>query len=363
MKVLIIEDDISLARTIKNYLKLKGMEVFHADNGATGIQMAFEMKPDVIVCDINIPVIDGYQVFKVLNETEVKLTVPFIFLTAKTDLKEIREGMKLGVDDYITKPFDFSDLYSSITMRIEKRQRLLKTNEDKFLTLLNNSEHGAFICSKDKFALVNQKMISLFGYSQFELEQKNLISLADSESKQLVEKTVSRCINERQKEAVIEFDATHKRLKTLRLKLVAGFSNYNGQPCIVGYLINLTGDTYRLTDVSLSKEDLFELGKAIEIFSTDYDFISKDLVNKLSNVFKQEKKKTEQNFLPIDLTIREKEVLNEICLGKSSPEIAESLFISERTVEKHRAAIINKTGSKNMIEAVIVAIRNDLVDL
>jgi len=363
MKVLLIEDDISLAGTVRNYLKLKGFEVFHANNGASGIQMAFEMEPDAIVCDINIPVIDGYQVFKVLNETQTKLTVPFIFLTAKTDLQEIREGMKLGADDYITKPFDFNDLYSSIITRIEKQQRLLKTNEDKFLTLLNNSEHGAFICSKDKFALVNQKMTTLFGYSQIELEQKNLIDLADSESKQLIEKTVSRCISERQKEVTVEFTAVHKRLKPLKLKLVAGFSNYNSHPCVVGYLVNLTGDSYHLKDVALSKKDLFDLGRAIEIFSTDYDFISKDLVNKLTNVFKQEKSKADQNPQFIELTVREKEVLGEICLGKSTPEIAESLFISERTVEKHRAAIISKTNSKNMIEAVIVAIRNDLVDL
>ncbi len=363
MKVLLIEDDFSLAGTVRNYLKLKGLEVFHANNGASGIQMAFEVEPDAIVCDINIPVIDGYQVFKVLNETQTGLTVPFIFLTAKTDLKEIREGMKLGADDYITKPFDFYDLYNTIMMRIEKRRKLLKANEDKFLTLLNNSEHAAFICSKERFVVVNQKMIPLFGYSQVELEKRNLIELATDEDKMFVENTISKCLNKRQKEITVEFAAIRKNHTPVHLKLVAGFSNYNGQPCIVGYLIDLTSKHYGLKEVVLSKKDLQELGKAIEIFSSDYDFISKELVNKLTKVYQQDSSNKEPVEKVIDLSVREKEVLNEICLGKSTPDIAKILFISERTVEKHRAAILTKTNSKNMIEAVIVAIRQNMIDL
>ena len=363
MKILLIEDDISLAGTVRNYLKLKGLEVFHAANGASGIQMAFEVEPDAIVCDINIPIIDGYQVFKVLNETQAGLTVPFIFLTAKTDLKEIREGMQLGADDYITKPFDFYDLYNTIITRTEKRRKLLKANEDKFLTLLNNSEHAAFICSKERFVLVNQKMIPLFGYSQVELEKRNLIELTAVEDKALVENTISKCLNERQKEITVEFKAVRKNQSPLHLKLVAGFSNYNGQPCIVGYLINLTSDQYGLKEVMLSKKDLQELGKAVELFSSDYDFISKELVNKLTKVYQQDVIKSKITDEIIELSVREKEVLNEICLGKSTPDIAKILFISERTVEKHRAAILTKTNSKNMIEAVIVAIRQNLIDL
>ncbi len=362
MKVLIIEDDIALAGTIKNYLKLKGLDTYHTNNGATGIQMAFELQPDAVVCDINIPVIDGYQVFKILNETRVTQQVPFLFLTAKTELSEIREGMKLGADDYITKPFDLKDLYDSIITRIEKREKLLKMNEDKFLTLLNNEEHATFICQKNKFVVTNQKMVSLFGINQVELEKKSLVDLAVDSDKEKIENTVGRCISEHHKEITLEFMALHNHNKPLSLKLVGGFSFYNGQPCMVGYLINLTGGQYTLNDISLSKTDLNELGKAIELFSADYNYISKELVEKLSKAFLTEK--DEPNDKQSDrLTLREKEVLNEICLGKSTSEIAQSLFISESTIEKHRASILIKTNSKNMIEAVIYALKHHLINV
>ncbi|MFK5855900.1 MAG: response regulator [Bacteroidota bacterium] len=360
-KVLIIEDDTALAGTIQNFLKLKGFEVFYANNGAVGIQLAFSALPDAIICDINIPVVDGYQVYKILSETTSTYSIPFIFLTAKTSLVDIRAGMQLGVDDYITKPFDFNDLYNALVTRIAKREKIVRTSEDKFNSLLNNSPFPAFVCQEEKFIVVNRKMADLFGHSQVEMLNKCLLDFTEEKDKLRLKAKMDDCISNHEKEFNIEIFVRNKFQKKIALKLIGGYSYFKGVDCVVGSIINLSSDNYSLKDIALSTSDLEELGKAIEVFSSDYNIISRDLVEKLSGIFEEEER--EQQQIRIELSVREKEVLNEICLGKSTNEIAESLFISDRTVEKHRAAIVQKTSSKNMIEAVIFAIKNKLVEI
>ena len=360
-KILIIEDDLALAGTIRNYLKIKQFEVTHAENGALGIQAAFSTVPDAIVCDINIPVVDGYQVYKILSETTATYSIPFIFLTAKTSLSDIREGMRLGADDYITKPFEFDDLLNTITTRIKKREKIRQTSEDKFNSLLNNSPHGTFVCQENKFIVVNRKLADIFGYSQVELLEKCLLDITDTKDQERLDSAMMNCLVTHDKEFSVEFSGRTKMQKKISLRLIGGYSYYKGMDCIVGSLINLNSEQYSLKDIALSSSDLEELGKAIEVFSSDYNIISRDLVEKLSGIF--EKEENIVNDVCVELSIREKEVLNEICHGKSTSEIAELLFISERTVEKHRAAIVQKTNSKNMIGAVIFAIKNKIVDV
>jgi len=360
-RILIIEDDLTLAVTLKNFLKLNGFAVIHASDGASGIQMAFSSNLHAIICDINIPVVDGYQVHKILSEAPSTYSIPFIFLTAKSSLKDIRTGMLLGVDDYITKPFDFDDLQNAINTRIAKRDRILKANEDKFQSLLNNSPHGAFVCLDKSFIEVNSKMARTLGYSQMEMTNLSLSDIADAEDKEIVEQAVAECISSHQKEFSIEFTGRDKYQRLIPLKLIAGYSFYKGKDCIVGSLLDINSKSYTLKNNELSSSDLHELSKAIELFSTDYNLISKELVEKLSGIYSN-KEETNTN-IKVDLTEREQEVLKEVCLGKSNNEIAETLFISDRTVEKHRAAIVQKTGAKNMIGAVIFAIKNKLIQL
>ena len=357
-QVLLIEDDNTLAETIKNYLNLNGFSVTHADNGATGIQMAFSSMPDIIVCDINIPVVDGYQVYTILNEASLTHYTPFIFLTAKTSLKDIRTGMQLGADDYLTKPFDFEDLVNSINTRISKRQKIVSTNEKRFLSLLNSSPHGVFVCQENKFIEVNNKLASIFGYSQVEMKNFGLIDFASEEDAPKLREALNLCISQQKQAFEIDFSGFNKQNKPVALKLLGGYSFYKGKDCIVGNLINLSSSDYSIKDIALNSSDIKELAGAIEHFSSDYNLISKSLVEKLSGIFSIENKETTP---PVELSAREQEVLQEICKGKSTIETARTLFISERTVEKHRAAIVQKTGSKNMIEAVIFAIKNNLV--
>lgn len=119
-KVLIIEDDDVLRENTSELLDLNGYYTITAPNGAIGVSLAKNEQPDIIVCDIMMPELDGYGVLKELSENEETNLIPFIFLSAKTERKDVRLGMNLGADDYITKPFEEEELTSAIESRLAK---------------------------------------------------------------------------------------------------------------------------------------------------------------------------------------------------------------------------------------------------
>ncbi len=125
-KVLLIEDDAALRENTAELLELNNYEVFTAPNGKIGIEKTKEVLPDVVVCDIMMPEIDGYGVLQDLSTDNRTMHIPFIFLSAKTEHKEIRRGMDLGADDYLTKPFEEEELVSAIESRLAKAEILVK---------------------------------------------------------------------------------------------------------------------------------------------------------------------------------------------------------------------------------------------
>ncbi len=123
-KILLIEDDKALRENTEELLALSGYSVVTAPNGRIGIATAKDAMPDLIVCDIMMPEIDGYGVLQNLSSDEKTKHIPFIFLSAKTEHKEIRKGMDLGADDYLTKPFEEEDLMSAVESRLAKAELL-----------------------------------------------------------------------------------------------------------------------------------------------------------------------------------------------------------------------------------------------
>lgn len=119
-KVLLIEDSAEILNNLSEFLELSNYKVFTADNGKEGIEQAMMHKPDVIVCDIMMPELDGFGVLHILQHNPDLQKTPFIFLTAKTDPVDYRKGMILGADDYIVKPFDPTDLLNSIETQLRK---------------------------------------------------------------------------------------------------------------------------------------------------------------------------------------------------------------------------------------------------
>lgn len=119
-KILVIEDNQDVRENTADILELEGFEVTTAENGKIGVELATQLLPDVIICDIMMPVQDGYEVLQELNKNPQTSSIPFIFLTAKTERTDLRKGMNLGADDYLTKPFTEEELLEAIESRLKK---------------------------------------------------------------------------------------------------------------------------------------------------------------------------------------------------------------------------------------------------
>lgn len=118
--ILIIEDNKDIRENTAEILDLSGYKTFTAENGKRGVEVALKEKPDVIVCDIMMPELDGYGVLHLVRKNESTQNIPFIFLTAKTERTDFRKGMEMGADDYITKPFEDIELLNAIEIRLKK---------------------------------------------------------------------------------------------------------------------------------------------------------------------------------------------------------------------------------------------------
>lgn len=122
-KILIIEDNEDIRESTAEILGLAGYQVLTAINGRIGVELAQKKLPDLIICDIMMPELDGYGVLYLLEKKQETAVIPFIFLTAKTERMDMRKGMEMGADDYLTKPFDDIELLNAIESRLNKQNR------------------------------------------------------------------------------------------------------------------------------------------------------------------------------------------------------------------------------------------------
>ncbi len=119
-KILLIEDNETILGNTAEILELANYKVFSAKNGKEGVEVALKECPDLIICDIMMPILDGYGVLHMLHKNPSTKNIPFIFLTAKTERSDFRKGMELGADDYITKPFSGTELLNAVESRLAK---------------------------------------------------------------------------------------------------------------------------------------------------------------------------------------------------------------------------------------------------
>ena len=124
--ILVIDDNNDLRENTAEILDLAGFKTLTAENGKRGVEVATREKPDIIVCDIMMPELDGYGVLHLLRKNPDTQNIPFIFLTAKTERSDFRKGMEMGADDYVTKPFEDIELLNAIEVRIKKAEVLLQ---------------------------------------------------------------------------------------------------------------------------------------------------------------------------------------------------------------------------------------------
>lgn len=318
-KILIIEDDTILRENMCAFLNEEGYQVMAAEDGLTGVKMVMSQIPDMILCDITMPGMDGLELFKTIQQLKTTSAIPLIFITAKAEKEDIRIGMQLGADDYITKPFDLNELRQTIKVRMEKQERFQKAYDEKFYALIDNPQLGVFIYSENKFQYVNSAFSKMFGLNVHDFENMSFADIIANETSEPILEKIGRGLKGIQDSVQLEFEAFHKDLqKKLFVEIYANLINFKGVPALVGNAVDISAKG--------NKTNIFNVAD-----NTD------------------------------NLSKREIEMLKEVCLGHTTVEIAAANFISLRTVDTHRANLLKKTGSKNTAELVLYALRKKII--
>lgn len=157
--VLIVEDEAGIRESLAEIFKLSGYEVSTANNGKEGYASILRHRPDLVICDVDMPEWDGFELLTTISQQlKEEVVPPFLFLTAKVEPQDLRKGMSLGADDYIFKPFDYTDVLKSARFRLDQRQKLMRNGE----ALSPTSEPLLF----DKLALPCEEGLILISFDE-----------------------------------------------------------------------------------------------------------------------------------------------------------------------------------------------------
>ncbi len=357
-RVLVIEDDLTLSQTLRNVLIVNGYDADIANSGAEGIQKAYEYSPDLILCDINMTPIDGYQVYNILNDSSITNKIPFVFISGKSDLDDIRLGMELGVDDYIVKPFSNEELLKSIKVRLDKYEKLINAGKSEYQTLVELSPNGIFLFDGNTIYEVNRAFSSMIGLQPEDLKKVTLKDIISDSSYATIQSKVFKCSTGLIKSFDVLIDVKTKGRSADQFKLyVASSHKFKGFTFFIGLLAPVEHK---------KQSEQLEYNRLVTILSEESVEVSGELAVRLQNAFdfSPVRQDSADKSMPENIfSKREQEVLKLSSKGLPIKIIADKLSISDRTVEKHRASLMEKTGSKNIVEVIIYAIKNDLIDL
>jgi two-component system, sensor histidine kinase and response regulator len=159
-KILMIEDDPIILKQTIHILKLEGFDALGADNGLTGLQLAQQHIPDLILSDISMPGMDGRQLLIEIRNDPRTTAIPFVFLTAQSNMSDLRLGMEMGADDYLTKPFSIPDLIAAVNTRLERHAAIIREQEKRMDELRSNL---VFMLPHE----LRTPLMAILGYSDF----------------------------------------------------------------------------------------------------------------------------------------------------------------------------------------------------
>ena len=155
-QILLIEDEPLIRESLEDVLSLEGYDLVTARDGQTGLKAIESRRPDLVICDINMPEMDGFSVLDTLRADPVTRNLPFIFLTARSSRADLRRGMELGADDFLTKPFTVEELTKAIETRLTRHNVI----EEKFTTEVSRNQHlQQQIHSKEELAKLKAKLL------------------------------------------------------------------------------------------------------------------------------------------------------------------------------------------------------------
>ncbi len=172
-KILIIEDEMEIRRDLVKTLCLSNYETLSAADGVDGLKMAVKYKPDLIISDIMMPMLDGFGLLRELQKNQETASIPFLFLSAKSDRADIRDGMKFGADDFITKPYDIDELLDAVQIRLKKFDNNENLHNQKF-------KHLTTSIQKAIPHEVRTPISIILGYSDYLLKKFDSITPKDT---------------------------------------------------------------------------------------------------------------------------------------------------------------------------------------
>ncbi|MDY7021809.1 MAG: EAL domain-containing protein [Cyanobacteriota bacterium] len=179
-KILVIEDEPDIRENIQDILEMEDFEILSARNGRIGLEQAQKHLPDLIVCDIMMPEMNGFEVLAELRKGDKTAAIPLIFLTAKADRPDFRQGMELGADDYLTKPFTPKELLQAITVRLEKKAQVEEKYQTKIQQIseqFNQQFYQDQVTGLPNRLSLREKFSQIQGLYQEQSEQKQLIAI------------------------------------------------------------------------------------------------------------------------------------------------------------------------------------------
>jgi diguanylate cyclase len=179
-KILVIEDEAPIRANILKILNFKGFETIGAEDGEAGIQQAKRHLPDLIICDIMMPLLDGYGVLYALRQDSETAAIPLVFLTAKAERSDLRQGMNLGADDYLTKPFTSAELLEAVSARLAKQSSITQPYLDEIKRAADNLSRVAYtdpLTNLPNRIFLRHKLQETIGQAQLRQQQVGVLCL------------------------------------------------------------------------------------------------------------------------------------------------------------------------------------------
>lgn len=227
-KILVIEDDTTVRTNIKLLLEEEGYKVFCASTGEEGMTLASEILPCLIICDVMMPGIDGYEVLRRLSVPKETTLIPFIFLTAKVEREDLRLGMQLGADDYIFKPFKSDDLLNAVSTRLKKYKLIKEEFLKNSKTVADNDADKIRLSENERLFLVINGTPQFIKISEIKFikseDQYTNVKMIDSRSL-LIRKSLSNWENLLPESAFLRIHRTTIINMNLIVKVEKWFKN------------------------------------------------------------------------------------------------------------------------------------------
>ena len=270
-KILVVEDERDVRLNIKELLEAEDFEVELAEDGNEGFKQANECNPDLIVCDIFMPGMDGIELLKLLQKDKNTASIPFIFLTAKAEMNDLREGMSLGADDYLTKPFRANDLLNAINARLTKKENYTAIVDELRNTLIRKFPHE-----------LRTPLVGILGFS--EIAQNNIDTLTPDE----ISKVISGIYKsgKRLHRRIEKFIKYAELLSIDKNEIVRGKKQFRLESYIINsYALVYSKEFKREKDIKIKVEDA-----SVQIVEAYFLLILKELIE---NALRYSEKGTE----------------------------------------------------------------------